>query len=225
MTDQAISSNFQLQNTVVNSDPKGVMRRFFDIVFSSGVLLIGSPILLGITLAIRMTSKGNAVFKHNRVGQHGKIFSCYKFRTMYPDADQRLKSLLKEDPVLLSEWKKTHKLSNDPRIAGKVGKFLRRTSLDELPQFWNVLKGDLSIVGPRPLTEEEIINRLGQKAPKILSVKPGLTGIWQTAGRGKAVTYQMRIQMDEEYVEKQNFWLDLKLICKTIPCMILSRGL
>ncbi|MBJ7450005.1 MAG: sugar transferase [Parachlamydiales bacterium] len=201
------------------------MRRFFDIVFSSGVLLIGSPILLGITLAIRMTSKGNAVFKHNRVGQHGKIFSCYKFRTMYPDADQRLKSLLKEDPVLLSEWKKTHKLSNDPRIAGKVGKFLRRTSLDELPQFWNVLKGDLSIVGPRPLTEEEIINRLGQKAPKILSVKPGLTGIWQTAGRGKAVTYQMRIQMDEEYVEKQNFWLDLKLICKTIPCMILSRGL
>ena len=141
---------------------------------------------------------------------------------MYPDADLRLKELLAKDPALKAEWDLNHKLKNDPRIT-PIGRFIRKTSLDELPQFLNVLKGDLSVVGPRPVVQTEVVKHLKEKAPKILSIRPGLTGIWQVSGRSNT-TYLERLSLDEQYVDTHNFWLDLKLIAKTIPAMLASRG-
>jgi undecaprenyl-phosphate galactose phosphotransferase len=142
---------------------------------------------------------------------------------MYVDADQRLKDLLARDLHLRAEWGKNYKLKNDPRTT-LLGAFLRKTSLDELPQFWNVLKGDLSVVGPRPVVREEITKYYHVKAYKILSIRPGLTGIWQVSGRSDIPSYEARIQMDEYYVDHHSFLLDMKLIAKTIPAMLFSKG-
>jgi undecaprenyl-phosphate galactose phosphotransferase len=141
---------------------------------------------------------------------------------MYPDAETRLHALLDKNPHLKLEWEYRHKLKNDPRIT-PVGVFLRKTSLDELPQFWNVLKGDLSVVGPRPAVHEEIVKHYGMKAAKILSIRPGITGIWQVSGRND-VPYPTRIKMDEKYVDHHSISLDIKLIFKTIPKMINTKG-
>ena len=198
------------------------IKRIFDLAFSLLALLIGLPLFLLIAAAIRLNSKGRAIYSHQRIGRGGKAFSCYKFRSMYADADARLQGLLERDPTLKKEWLETRKLKNDPRVT-PVGNFLRKTSLDELPQFWNVLKGDLSIVGPRPVVKDEVIHYLGEKAPKILSIRPGLTCIWQVSGRNDT-SYSKRIQLDEHYVDNYSLLLDLKLICKTIPSMIYSKG-
>lgn len=197
-------------------------KRIFDLIFSTTVLLVFTPFLLLLSALIRVGSKGKPVYSHERIGRGGKPFRCYKLRTMYADADVRLNELLKNHPELLQEWKATRKLKNDPRVT-PLGKLLRKTSLDEFPQFWNVLKGDLSIVGPRPVVYDEVITHLGEKAPKILSVRPGLTCIWQVSGRND-LSYAKRVQLDEEYVDKRNLLMDLKLILKTIPSMISSRG-
>lgn len=197
-------------------------KRIFDLIFSSSVLIVCAPILLILAAAIRYGSKGMPIYSHERIGRGGKPFRCYKLRTMYVDADNRLNELLKSDPALMQEWKASRKLKNDPRVT-PLGKLLRKTSLDEFPQFWNVLKGDLSIVGPRPVVYEEVINHFGEKAPKILSVRPGLTCIWQVSGRND-VSYAQRIELDEEYVDKRTLIMDIKLILKTIPSMIFSRG-
>jgi undecaprenyl-phosphate galactose phosphotransferase len=198
------------------------VKRAFDILFSLVILITGLPLFLGIALAIRFTSKGSVLYSHERIGRGGIPFRCYKFRTMYADADARLDEILKKDLCRLNEWQQTHKLKDDPRIT-PVGNFLRRTSLDELPQFWNVLKGDLSVVGPRPVVQEEIVNHIGDKAQKILSIRPGLTGIWQVSGRSDT-SYRTRVMLDEKYVDTHSFLLDLKLIVKTIPRMIFSKG-
>ena len=198
------------------------LKRTFDIVFSLGALTVLSPVFLGISAAIRLSSPGAAVYKHTRIGRGGRQFSCYKFRSMYIDADERLNELLESDSELREEWSERHKLSDDPRIT-PLGNFLRKSSLDELPQFWNVLRGDLSVVGPRPLVQMEISQRLGRKAVKILSIRPGLTCFWQTSGRSDT-TYAQRIQLDEKYVEDRNLWVDVQLIARTIPAMIFSRG-
>lgn len=198
------------------------IKRAFDILFSFLVLVLGSPVFLLIALAIRLTSKGKILYSHERIGRGGTPFQCFKFRTMHPDADERLQEILKNDPDRREEWQQTRKLKNDPRIT-PIGSFLRRTSLDELPQFWNVLRGDLSVVGPRPVVQVEVTEHLGVKAYKILSIRPGLTGIWQVSGRSDT-SYQTRIKFDEEYVDTHSFMLDIKLIAKTIPSMISSRG-
>ena len=130
--------------------------------------------------------------------------------------------MLKKDPRLQAEWNQYFKLKEDPRIT-PMGRFLRKTSLDELPQFWNVLKGDLSVVGPRPLTMKEVVDYLGEKAPKILSIRPGITGIWQVSGRNH-ISMSERVRLDEAYVEKRTFWLDLFLVCKTVIVMLVPRG-
>jgi undecaprenyl-phosphate galactose phosphotransferase len=198
------------------------LKRIFDIAFSSFVLILGSPLFLCIAVAIRLSSKGKSIYAHKRVGRAGRSFKCYKFRTMYMDADKKLNHILQTDAQLKKEWEENRKLKNDPRVT-KLGAFLRKTSLDELPQFWNVLKGDLSVVGPRPVVQEEVVKHLGIKANKILSIRPGLTGIWQVSGRSDT-SYSNRILMDEEYVDTQSLTLDIKLILKTIPSMIASRG-
>lgn len=197
-------------------------KRLFDLLFATTVVLLGSPIFIGIALAIALTSRGPIFYRQERVCRGAKPFYCYKFRSMFKDADRRLHALLATDPVLFAEWKATFKLKNDPRIT-PVGKFLRKTSLDELPQFWNVLKGDLSVVGPRPVVKQEVEEYLGPRALKILSVKPGLTCFWQISGRNN-MTYAERLALDERYVDERSFWLDLKLIAKTIPAMLFSKG-
>jgi len=199
------------------------IKRGFDILFSLLCLILGAPLYLLIACLIFITSPGKVIYSHERIGRGGKPFRCYKFRSMYPNADQRLQDILAAQPQLREEWEKNFKLKKDPRIT-PFGAFLRKTSLDELPQFWNVLKGDLSVVGPRPVVKDEIVKYYHIKADKILSIRPGLTGIWQVSGRSDIPSYEKRIQLDEYYVDHHSFLLDMKLIAKTIPAMLLSKG-
>lgn len=198
------------------------LKRIFDLFFSCGVIFFFSPLFIVIAILIKCTSKGKVLYRHERVGRGGKKFYCIKFRTMYKDADKKLEEILKNDPAINSEWQQTQKLKNDPRIT-PIGRFLRKTSLDELPQFWNVVKGDLSVVGPRPVVQEEITKFFGKKAEKILSVRPGITGMWQVSGRND-VSYKKRIKLDEIYIDHRTMLLDIKLIAKTIPLVIFSKG-
>ncbi len=197
-------------------------KRIFDLGFSTLALLFLGPIYLFITALIRISSPGKAIYFHERIGRGGKPFRCYKFRTMFADADERLSEILDSCPAMKKEWEAAHKLKNDPRVT-PIGKFLRKCSLDELPQFWNVIKGDLSIVGPRPVLQEEIDKHFGLKAAKILSIRPGITGIWQVSGRSDT-TYTQRVALDEKYIDEHHFLFDLKLIVKTVPAMFSSRG-
>ena len=197
-------------------------KRIFDVLFSLGAMLFFLPIGLVVALCIKMTSPGPIFYSSKRVGKEGHPISCWKFRTMVQDADKKLSLLLQENSHLKQEWETYFKLKDDPRIS-TIGKILRKTSLDELPQFYNVLKGDLSVVGPRPVTQEEIQKYFGSKATKILSVRPGLTGIWQTSGRS-LLTFEERIALEESYIDRQSLSLDLRIICKTIPAMFSSKG-
>lgn len=197
-------------------------KRLFDIFFGLSVIILGLPLFLIIGLIIRCTSKGPIIYYQERIGRGGVPFKCFKFRTMHQNAEQALQAILSSDPLKQAEWNQHHKLKHDPRIT-LIGNFLRKTSLDELPQFWNVIKGDLSVVGPRPVVYEEIIHHYGPKAYKILSIRPGLTGIWQVSGRGNT-GYATRIKLDEQYVDTRSFGMDLKIILKTIPSMINAKG-
>ncbi len=197
-------------------------KRIFDTLFSLGAILFFLPLGLIIALLIKLTSAGPVFYSSKRVGKGGQPIYCWKFRTMYQDADKKLLEILKENPKLKKEWDTYFKLKDDPRISG-IGRILRKTSLDELPQFWNVFKGDLSVVGPRPVTEEEIKKYFGEKAAKILSVRPGLTGIWQTSGRS-LLTFEERIRLEESYVDRQSLVFDLLIIFKTIPMIFISKG-
>jgi exopolysaccharide production protein ExoY len=199
------------------------IKRMFDILFSLFSLILCLPLFCMIALFIFCSSPGACIYSHQRVGRGGKLFRCYKFRSMHSDADKRLQDLLHSNPMLREEWQKTYKLKNDPRIT-KIGSFLRKTSLDELPQFWNVLVGDLSVVGPRPVVQEELHKCYESKAQKILTIRPGLTGLWQVSGRSDIACYKKRIQLDEFYVDNHSMILDLKLIAKTIPAMVFSKG-
>lgn len=198
------------------------LKRAFDLSFSSLVILLGAPIFILIAVAVKCTSKGPIFYSSLRVGRAGETIHCWKFRTMFKDAEVKLKQLLNEQPALKEEWDKYFKLKNDPRVTA-LGKFLRKSSLDELPQFWNVMKGDLSIVGPRPVTPQEVSTYLKDKAPKILSVRPGITGLWQTSGRS-LLCWQRRLLLEESYVEKQSFLFDLLLIVKTVRAVLFPKG-
>lgn len=197
------------------------MKRTFDILFSAGLLLLLSPIFLLIALLIRLSSPGKVLYTQIRLGQGGKVFKCYKFRTMYVDADRRLSTILQKNPVLRAEWERNQKLRRDPRVF-PFGHLLRKTSLDELPQFWNVLKGDLSVVGPRPYMVRQR-SEIAPLAYKILSIRPGITGLWQTSGRS-TTTFQTRMELDAKYVDTRSFWLDVRLICKTLPEILFSKN-
>ena len=205
-----------------HSNQNSKKKRLFDILFSLAILISLSPLFILIALIIKLSSKGDIIFHQVRVGKGGVPFKCYKFRTMYSDAEMRLQEILKENPLMQLEWNTFYKLKNDPRIT-QVGSILRKTSLDELPQFWNVLKGDISVIGPRPVTEDEIFKYYGEKAKKILSIRPGITGLWQISGRSK-VSYEKRVELDERYLNDRTFFLDLKILAKTLPSMISKRG-
>ncbi|NGX55443.1 MAG: UDP-glucose:undecaprenyl-phosphate glucose-1-phosphate transferase [Chlamydiae bacterium] len=196
------------------------MKRVFDILFSLFALISLLPLFLLIAIGILFSSPGSVIFTQRRLGQGGKTFKCLKFRTMYFNAEKRLDEILQNNPKLRDEWREKQKLRVDPRVFS-FGKFLRKTSLDELPQFWNVLKGDLSVVGPRPYMINQR-SELGPHAYKILSIRPGITGLWQTSGRNDK-TFHERIILDAKYVEKSSFWLDLQLIVKTLPVVFSSK--
>lgn len=198
-------------------------KRPFDIGFSLFAILITLPIMISIAIAIKLTNGGSVFYRHTRVGYKGKKFKVLKFRSMYMDADRGLKEILEKYPEARKEWEKTFKLKNDPRIT-PIGKILRKTSLDELPQFFNVLKGDMSIVGPRPVVEEELKKYYRDKADVYKSVKPGITGYWQVEGRSDIEDYEERVAMDERYIKNQSFFLDIKIILKTIKVIITGKG-
>jgi lipopolysaccharide/colanic/teichoic acid biosynthesis glycosyltransferase len=196
-------------------------KRFFDIVFASIVLTVFSPLYLVIALLVSISSRGSVLYIHPRVGLNGSKFDCVKFRTMINGADQALEDYLNSCPISRAEYEASFKLKRDPRIT-KIGKFLRTTSLDELPQFWNVLIGDMSVVGPRPLVQDELI-KYGSAISKVLSVRPGIAGLWQVSGRND-IPYAKRVIMDASYVRRMSLGLDIWLILKTILVVAFPKG-
>jgi lipopolysaccharide/colanic/teichoic acid biosynthesis glycosyltransferase len=196
------------------------VKRGGDIVFSLAVLSVGAPVFLMLAALVKATSKGPVFYVQRRVGRDYRHFGCIKFRTMRPDADQVLSKILAESPELEAEFINDFKLKDDPRIT-KIGKFLRRSSLDELPQFLNVLRGDMSVVGPRPIVDKEL-PRYGPKMEDVLAVRPGLTGLWQVSGRNN-LSYQKRVRLDVHYARQRSFSLDLKIILRTISVILDPR--
>ncbi len=181
--------------------------------------------MIPIAIAIKLTDRGNIFFIQERPGLDGKMFKLLKFRTMYPNNEEILIEYLKSNPKAMKEWEKYRKLKTyDPRVT-PIGRFLRKYSLDELPQFFNVLKGDMSIVGPRPyiLKEFDDYNVPEEVRKKLLSVKPGITGLWQVEGRNEK-TFEERIKLDLKYVENISFWNDIKIILKTVWIMLRGKG-
>mgnify|MGYP000863594236 CR=1 FL=1 len=201
------------------------LNRYVKTMFDYILTLVGticiSPILLLIAAWIYYDSPGPVIFKHIRIGKNGKPFPCYKFRSMCVDAKEKLAELLANDPAAREEWERDFKLKNDPRIT-KSGAFLRKTSLDELPQIFNVLKGEMSLVGPRPIIQEEL-ERYGEFVQDYLMVKPGITGMWQVNGRSDT-TYDERVQMDVWYVRNWSVWLDVMLLWRTVKAVFKCEG-
>ena len=184
-------------------------------------LLFLLPLMLAVALAIWVQDRGPVLFAHRRVGLGGRSFYCLKFRSMALDAEARLQSLLANDPVAAAEWAADHKLRNDPRVT-PLGAFLRKTSLDELPQLFNVLKGEMSLVGPRPIVDAEIV-RYGRRFNDYCRVKPGITGLWQVSGRND-VSYRTRVAMDAVYAKHKSGRLDVWILAATIPAVLARKG-
>jgi len=196
-------------------------KRLFDIMFSLLVLILFSPVYLILASLIALSSEGPIFYVQERVGKNYKPFNCIKFRTMVSNADELLMQIMETSPHLRQEFEANFKLKKDPRIT-KIGWFLRITSLDEFPQFWNVLKGDMSVVGPRPLVAEEL-PKYGVHIDQILTIRPGITGLWQVSGRND-IPYPRRVQIDLYYVKFRNFWLDLWIVLKTIGVVIIPKS-
>jgi Undecaprenyl-phosphate galactose phosphotransferase WbaP len=196
------------------------LKRLFDLVGSAVLLLLLSPLFVFVAYKVSRDG-GSAFFGHERVGKNGQKFKCYKFRSMVVNAEEVLKDLLERDPVARAEWEKDFKLKNDPRI-NPIGYFLRRTSLDELPQLWNVLVGDMSLVGPRPVVQAEL-ERYGNDLVYYLMAKPGMTGLWQVSGRND-VDYETRVYFDTWYVKNWSLWTDIAILFKTISVVMGREG-
>ena len=185
------------------------------------LIVLLSPLLAAIAVLIWKRDGAPIVFAHYRVGQHGKLFRCLKFRSMLRDSDRRLAELLRNDPKACEEWQRDQKLSNDPRIT-PIGQFLRKTSLDELPQLFNVFRGEMSLVGPRPITVSEL-ERYGVVRWHYLSVRPGMTGLWQISGRNNT-SYKERIALDHRYIEQRSLLGDLYILFKTVRVVLFREG-
>jgi exopolysaccharide production protein ExoY len=196
-----------------------IAKRALDIIGAGVGLLLLAPFFLIVALMVRADG-GPAFFAHQRVGRGGKLFGCLKFRSMVIDSQARLETLLANDPAARAEWEATRKLKNDPRIT-RIGRFLRSTSLDELPQLINVLLGEMSLVGPRPVQEAEIDRYYGASAAHYMAVRPGITGLWQVSGRSET-SYESRVALDVSYVSRPSLLADLSILLRT-PVAVLSR--
>lgn len=222
---------YELSNTRTNlivyqNRLKSRYRRIFQQTYNYILALLLLPFVLPIiglfAILIKRESPGPVFFAHDRVGQDGKVIPTYKFRSMYADAKERLDALLQENPEAKEEWENTFKLKNDPRVT-KIGAFLRKTSLDELPQIFNVLKGEMNFVGPRPVIQEEIDRYYKEDAEYYFMVKPGITGLWQVSGRSDT-DYDFRVKTDKWYVSNWSLWLDIVILIKTIKVVLKRDG-
>ena len=189
-----------------------IIKTIFDLFFSSIFLIVGLPFFLIIASLIKLSSRGPIFYLQERIGKNKKTFNCIKFRTMHPEAEDILENLITNNEKLRKEFEETHKLKNDPRITN-IGKFLRKTSLDEIPQFLNVIKMEMSIIGPRPIVKNEI-QKYGESYNKVISLKPGITGLWQVSGRNN-LSYKRRVILDCLYVDNISPLLDLRIIIRT----------
>lgn len=195
-------------------------KRIVDIAGTSLALIFFLPLMAAIFVAL-MLSGGRPIFVQHRVGRNGELFRCYKFRSMVKDANRVLTDYLERHPAARAEWNKSFKLLNDPRITW-FGTMLRRTSMDELPQLFNVLKGDMSLVGPRPIVPNEI-ERYADKIDAYYSCRPGITGLWQVSGRN-LVAYEKRVRLDAIYARKQSLWLDFAILVRTVKVVVSGVG-
>ena len=195
--------------------------RVLDLSVVSVALVVFGPLMILVALAVALERKGPVLFRHTRIGKDGIVFPVLKFRSMAVDGDRILAEHLRKDPEAAAEWARDHKLRKDPRV-GRLGLLLRKTSLDELPQILNVLRGEMSIVGPRPIVQAEV-SRYGRAYGLYCSVKPGITGIWQVSGRND-ISYRRRVAMDVLYSRRKSVLLDLRLMMATIPALALRRG-
>jgi exopolysaccharide production protein ExoY len=208
----------------VSDDPlphDEALLRACDIVGACLALVLALPAMALIALAVRLTSPGPVLFAHRRVGRGGRRFDCLKFRTMMTDADAQLRALLDRDPAARAEWQRSQKLRRDPRVS-PIGRFLRRTSLDELPQLFNVLSGEMSLVGPRPIVEAEIA-RYGRHFAIYCRVRPGVTGLWQVQRDGET-TYRRRVAFDVAFARGRSLRLYFGILARTVPAVLIGRG-
>lgn len=210
---------FRVQHNLAKWSSR-LLKRSFDIISSIGIILILSPLLLFIFTKVKKDG-GPAIYGHERVGKNGKLFKCLKFRSMVVNSAEVLKDVLERDPTAKAEWDASFKLKNDPRIT-KIGEFLRRTSLDELPQLFNVLKGEMSLVGPRPIIAAEL-ERYNDEVDYYLLSKPGMTGLWQVSGRSD-VDYDTRVYLDTWYVKNWSMWNDVAILFKTVTVVLKKDG-
>jgi exopolysaccharide production protein ExoY len=204
-------------NQVTGSDR---IRLWIDQIVALLILVATSPLMMAFAWSIRLDG-GPAMFQHYRVGCGGRLFRCVKFRTMRPDAERALREVLERNPALREEWHRDQKLTDDPRVT-PLGKWLRRSSLDELPQLLNVLRGEMALVGPRPITVPEL-RRYGRARWQYLSVLPGMTGLWQVSGRNRT-SYERRVELDQQYVKNRSAWLDCKILARTVLVVLTGDG-
>jgi exopolysaccharide production protein ExoY len=195
----------------------GAAKRAVDLVLALTLIVLAAPVMALVAALIWLGMGGPVIFGHKRVGFQGRNFACYKFRTMACNAGELLERHLAANPDAAREWAATHKLANDPRVT-RLGHVLRKSSLDELPQLFNVLRGDMSLIGPRPIVAEEVA-RYGRHIHAYLAARPGITGMWQTSGRS-SVSYLARVARDRYYARRWSLWLDLVLLVKTIPAVL-----
>jgi Undecaprenyl-phosphate galactose phosphotransferase WbaP len=198
-----------------------MLKRTFDLFASIIGLICICPALIAVAILIYLSSPGPVIFAHNRTGKDGKVFPCYKFRSMITNAQEVLEQHLAQNPAAKEEWDRDFKLKDDPRIT-KIGHFIRKTSIDELPQLFNVIKGEMSLVGPRPIIDKEI-SKYGAYINDYYLGRPGITGFWQVSGRND-VDYESRVQMDSWYVRNWSFWLDIVLLLKTVGVVLYRKG-
>jgi exopolysaccharide production protein ExoY len=222
MTHMAKSGVFSSAMSASVAPPLGGRaKRGFDIVAASIAILAITPLLILVALMVKISDRGPILYGHERIGRGGRTFKCLKFRTMALNGDQLLAAHLLANPAARKEWDETRKLKHDPRVT-VVGSVLRRLSIDELPQLFNILMGDMSLVGPRPVVLDEL-DRYGTSAEFYLRSRPGLTGLWQISGRND-VSYDVRVNFDRHYVEHWSLVEDIRIIILTVPAVCLSRG-
>jgi exopolysaccharide production protein ExoY len=210
----------QGRHALLDRPIRSAIKRVLDIIGATLLGMVFLPLIVAVAVLIRREG-GPIIFRHRRVGRNGQAFDCLKFRSMVPDADRVFRELLEQHPELKAEWLRDHKLRDDPRITA-VGRFLRRTSLDELPQLWNVIRGEMSLVGPRPVVREELL-RYGRHLHRYLEAKPGVTGLWQVTGRNDT-DYRRRVVLDVYYVRRQSVLLDLYILLKTTQVVLGGSG-
>ncbi|MFC3069487.1 sugar transferase [Phenylobacterium soli] len=198
-----------------------VLTEAMNVLVAVLALIFLTPVMLAVAFAVFAQDGGPILFAHRRIGRGGRYFHCLKFRSMAVDAEQRLADLLANDPQARAEWERDHKLRCDPRVT-RLGEFLRKTSLDELPQLFNVLRGEMSLVGPRPIVDAEVA-KYGRRFEAYCAVKPGITGLWQVSGRNDT-TYRARVAMDCIYARQRNVIMDGMIIAATVPAVLMRKG-